>query len=489
MNHRMILSLLGYVLLLIGAFLLLPCVIALIYGERELTAFLIAAGISAGSGLLLCLLRPRKNRSMQARDGFVMVSLSWILISLVGALPFYFSGHIPSYLDAVFEVVSGFTTTGASILPNVSVLSHCELFWRSFTHWLGGMGVLVFMLAVVPMSGESIYLLRAESPGPSVSKMVPKMRTSAMILYVIYIVMTVIQILFYQVGRLFGWGNMALFDSLCLSFGTAGTGGFAVLPDGLAGYSMYEQAVTTVFMILFGVNFSIYFFILCRKFRLVWQNSELKCYIGVILAAIALITVNLVLRGDYFRSVGETVHHVSFAVGSVITTTGYSTVDFSQWPEFSRVILMCLMVIGACAGSTGGGMKVSRILILAKSARAEVRRLLHPHAVEVMSMDGKRVDRAVIHGTSAFLIWYIVILILSVAIISLDNFGTETTLTAVLATLNNIGPGTSAIIGPVGSFAGFSNLSKVVMIADMLFGRLEIFPMLLLLRPSTWVKH
>ncbi len=489
MNARMIAALLGYVLLLIAAFLLLPCLVALIYGERELTAFLVTAGGCALLGLLLALLRPRRKRSMQARDGFVMVALCWVLISLVGALPFYLSGHIPSYLDAVFEATSGFTTTGASILPDVSVLSHAELFWRSFTHWLGGMGVLVFMLAVVPMSGESIYLLRAESPGPSVSKMVPKMRTSALILYAIYIVMTGIQILCYQLGRLFGWGNMALFDSICLSVGTAGTGGFAILPDGLASYSAYEQTVTTVFMILFGVNFSIYFFLLRGKLRLIWQNSELRCYLAIIFAAIVLICANLLLRGGYFHSFGETVHHVSFAVGTVITTTGYGTVDFSQWPEFSRVILMFLMVIGACAGSTGGGMKVSRLMILLKSARSEVRHLVHPHAVEVMTMDGKRVDRAVIRGTAAFLICYLLIFLLSAAILSLDNYGTETTLTAVLATLNNIGPGTSAMIGPAGSFAHFSALSKLVMIADMLFGRLEIFPMLLLLRPSTWSRH
>lgn len=490
MNYRMIFSILGMVLVLIGGFLLLPCVVALYYGEGDFFALIMTAVLSGVIGGLLMLLRPKEERQlMHAREGFVMVALSWIMISLVGALPFYLNGAIPSYLDAVFETVSGFSTTGASILPNVEAMPHGLLLWRSFTHWIGGMGVLVFMLAVVPMSGESIYLLRAESPGPSVSKMVPKMRTSAAITYGIYIVMTLLLILLYQVGRIFGWGEISFFDSVCLGFGTAGTGGFAIRCDGLASYSTYEQALTTVFMILFGVNFSIYFFILCKKYKLAWQNSELKCYVGIILVAIILITVNLVTTGGYFDTVGDTVHHVSFSVGSIITTTGFGTVDFSQWPEFSRTILVLLMIVGASAGSTGGGMKVSRVLILFKSLAREIRRMIHPHAVEIITMDKKKVDKSAISGTAAFLSVYCVVLLVSVLLLSLDNLGTETTVTAVLATLNNIGPGTSAIVGPFGGFAGFSPLSKVVMIFDMLCGRLELFPMLLLIRPSTWRRH
>ena len=489
MNHRMILYLLGYVLLLIGAFLLLPCVVALIYGERALYSLLATVGVCAVAGLLLLLFKPRNRRSMHAREGFVMVSLSWIVISLVGALPFWFSRAIPSYLDALFETISGFTTTGASILTNVEAMPHCLLFWRSFTHWLGGMGVLVFMLAVVPMSGDSIYLLRAESPGPSVSKMVPKMRTSAAILYSIYCVMTLLQILAYRLGDLCGWGEISFFDSVCLAFGSAGTGGFSVRADGLAGYAPYVQSVTTVAMILFGVNFSIYFFLICRTSRLIWKNSELKCYLGIILAAIVLITATLTLHGGDFDTLGETVHHVSFSVGSIITTTGFGTADFSLWPEFSKSILVGLMVIGACAGSTGGGIKVSRLLILYKSARAEIRHLLHPHAVEVMTMDGKRVSSDVIRGTAAFMIVYLFIVLFSIVLVALDNFGAETTVTSVLATLNNIGPGVSIEIGPLGSYANFSALSKLVLSLDMLFGRLELFPVLLLFRPSTWRKH
>ena len=489
MNYRMILSLLGYVLLLIGGFLLLPVLVALCYGEREWLHLILTAALCAGTGFLLSLLKPKKDRRMYAREGFVMVSLSWIFISLAGALPFFLSGAIPSYLDALFETVSGFTTTGASILTDVEAMPKCLLFWRSFTHWLGGMGVLVFMLAVVPMSGESIYLLKAESPGPSVSKMVPKMRTTALILYGIYFAMTVLQILVYQLGNLCGWGEIALFDSVCLAFGTAGTGGFSIRADGLASYSPFVQYVTTVGMILFGVNFSIYYFLLCRKFRLIWRNSELKCYIGIILTAILLICVNLYTVGGYFGTKEEIFRHSSFAVSSIITTTGYGTSDFSRWPEFSRVILLILMIVGASAGSTGGGMKVSRVLILYKAARAEIRHMIHPNTVEVMTMDGKKVPKDVIHGTTAFFIVYFLLLILSVLLISLDGFGTETTLSATLATMNNIGPGTSAMIGPLGSFADFSILSKLVMILNMLLGRLELFPMVLLLRPSTWRKH
>lgn len=488
MNYRMILSLLGYVLLIIGAVLLLPCIVALCYGESVL-ALLITVGICAAVGTGFVLLRPKKHRAMHAREGFVMVSLAWIVISLVGALPFYLSGAIPSYIDAVFETVSGFTTTGASILTAPEALPHCLIFWRSFTHWLGGMGVLVFMLAIVPLSGDSIYLLRAESPGPSVSKMVPKMRTSSLILYAIYLVITLLQFFFYRLGVWCGWGSISVFDSLCLTFGTVGTGGFALASTGMSLYSSYEQTVTTVFMLMCGVNFSIYFFLFCRKFKLVAKNSELKAYLIVVFSAIALITLNLMLRGGYFSSVREAVHHVSFSVASIITTTGYGTADFSLWPEFSKVILVVLMIIGGCAGSTSGGMKVSRVMILVKSARANVRHMLHPHAVEVMTMDGKRVDRDVIDGTSAYLAVYVLIAIVSVALLSLDDLGAETSVSAVMATLNNIGPGVSSLVGPYGSFSVFSDCSKLVMIADMLFGRLELFPMIMLLRPSTWRKH
>lgn len=490
MNYRMIFSLLGNVLLLIAAVMLLPALVALYYAETAGFAILQSATVCGGAGLLLSLLRPKKHRrALHARDGFVMVSLAWIVLSLAGALPFRLSGAIPSYLDAVFETASGFTTTGSSILTAVESMPKCLLFWRSFSHWLGGMGVLVFMLAIVPLSGEGIYLLRAESAGPSVNKMLPKMRDSSITLYTLYFALSVLQYLTYRLGAWCGWGEISVFDSVCLTFGTAGTGGFAVRNDGLAGYSAYVQIVTTVYMLLFGVNFSLYFLLLRRKLRDVWRSSELRAYLLIVFCAITLITINLLTTGGYFRTIGETLRQSSFTVDSIITTTGYGTTDFSRWPEFSRVVLAILMIVGGCAGSTAGGMKVSRVLILCKTVRAELRRLLHPHSVEVMTMDGKRIGREVVHGAGAYLVLYLLLLLISVLLVSLDGFGTETTLSAVLTALNNIGPGLSGQIGPFGSFADFSALSKLVLTADMILGRLELFPVLLLLRPSTWYRH
>lgn len=482
MNKRMIIYILGFILLIEGAFMLLPIIIALVYGEREGFAFLITALSALLLGFLLRLRRPKRTE-LYAREGFVIVAFSWILLSLVGAVPFTLSGEIPSYLDAVFECVSGFTTTGASILNDVESLSHCSLFWRSFTHWLGGMGVLVFMLAILPLSGgQSIHLLRAESPGPTVSKMVPKMRTSSAILYGIYFALTVIQFVFYLAGR------MPVFDALCLTFGTAGTGGFSVTNTGLAGYSTYLQIVTTVFMVLFGVNFSIYFFILRRKLLLVTGNTELKCYLGIMLGAIALITWNTLRQGGYFQSVWEGLHHSAFSVASLMTTTGYCTVDYNEWPEFSKTILVFVMIIGACAGSTGGGMKVSRIIILIKSVIAEIRRGLSPHSVQVISIDGKKLSKETVHGVCTYLIIYVGLIGLSVLVVALDNFDASTTLTSVLATINNIGPG-MGLVGPSGNFSIFSPLSKIVLTLDMLFGRLEIIPMLIILLPGTWRRR
>ena len=489
MNYRMILSLLGDVLLVIGAFLLLPCIVAVIYGEPELWVLLATA---AGSGLLgglFILLRPKRRRELHARDGFVMVALSWILISLIGAVP-----------------VHGLR--GDPVVSRRRVRDDVRLYddRRKHPPRRGGPAEVPAVLAQLhPLArrhgrarvhaGHRAAVRREHLsaarrvPGPSVSKMVPKMRTSAAILYAIYCAMTLLQILFYRLGVLFGWGEITWFDSLCLAFGTAGTGGFSVRNSGLADYSAYLQAVTTVFMVLFGVNFSVYFFLLRRRFRLAWHNSEVRWYFIIIFGAIVLITANLLLTGGFFPTVSQTIHHVAFSVGSVITTTGYGTADFAKWPEFSKTVLLILMAIGACAGSTGGGMKVSRVLILAKTARAETRHLLHPHSVEVMTMDGKRVSNEVIRGTMAFFICYAAIAVVSILLVSLDNFGAETSVTSVFATLNNIGPGLSLEVGPFGSYASFSALSKVVLTLDMLLGRLELFPVLLLLSPATWRKH
>ena len=479
MNKRAIIYVLGAVLLIGAALMLPPLLVALIYHEVSGWYFLWVMLGAAVLGALALRLGGGKRAVMYAKEGLIAVALSWIVLSLVGALPFTLSGQIPFYLDAVFEMISGFTTTGSSILPAVEELDKCMLFWRSFSHWIGGRGILVFMMAILRLEGgQGIHLLRAESPGPAVAKMVPRMADSSKILYTIYLALTVIQILFYLAG------GMPVFDALCNTFGTAGTGGLAIKRDSFLSYSYYAQTVTTVFMALFGVNFSIYFFLLRRKFDLVWKNTELRWYLGLIFGAIAVITVNTL---SYYPRVYDAFHHAAFAVSSIITTTGYGTVDFNLWPELSRVILVFLMIIGACAGSTGGGLKVSRLIILFRAARAEIHRLLHPHTVKVMQMDGKPISRESIRSVSTYLILYVFLVMASVLLVSLDNFDGSTTLTAVLATFNNIGPGLG-MVGPTGSFAAFSPLSKIVLCLDMLFGRLELYPMLVLFCPSTWKR-
>ena len=479
MNKRAIVYVLGAVLLIGAALMLPPLLVALIYHEVSGWYFLWVMLGAAVLGALALRLGGGKRAVMYAKEGLIAVALSWIVLSLVGALPFTLSGQIPFYLDAVFEMISGFTTTGSSILPAVEELDKCMQFWRSFSHWIGGMGILVFMMAILRLEGgQGIHLLRAESPGPAVAKMVPRMADSSKILYTIYLALTVIQILFYLAG------GMPVFDALCNTFGTAGTGGLAIKRDSFLSYSYYAQTVTTVFMALFGVNFSIYFFLLRRKFDLVWKNTELRWYLGLIFGAIAVITVNTL---SYYPRVYDAFHHAAFAVSSIITTTGYGTVDFNLWPELSRVILVFLMIIGACAGSTGGGLKVSRLIILFRAARAEIHRLLHPHTVKVMQMDGKPISRESIRSVSTYLILYVFLVMASVLLVSLDNFDGSTTLTAVLATFNNIGPGLG-LVGPTGSFAAFSPLSKIVLCLDMLFGRLELYPMLVLFCPSTWKR-
>lgn len=478
MNKQMIRYVLGLVLLIEGALLLLPLAVALLYREASWVYFIATIGVCLALGGCMTLRKPQR-RALFPKDGFVIAALSWIVISLVGALPFYLSGQIPRYIDALFEMISGFTTTGSSILTQVEALDHGMLFWRSFSHWVGGMGILVFMLALLPaMGGATIHILRAESPGPSVGKVVPKIRDSAKITYEIYLALTVLLVLLYLAG------GMSLFDSLCIAFGTAGTGGFAVRTSSCAEYSPYIQTVTTIFMMLFGVNFTVYFLLLRRKFRQALHSSELWTYLGVILAATLAISFNI------FRSMasfGQAVHHAAFTVSSIITTTGYGTVDFNLWPEFSRVILCFLMIMGACAGSTGGGFKVSRIVILCRYASNELKRLIHPRTVNVVQVDGKQISRETVHGVLVYTLFYIFIAMASMLLISLDNFDGSTTVSSVLATLNNIGPGLGAV-GPAASFAGLSDLSKAVLCLDMLAGRLEIFPLLVLLLPSTWAK-
>ena len=476
MNLSMIRYVLGLVMMFEGAFLSLPCVVALIYQEKKGFSFFIMMIICLLLGFLLRYKKP-KNHVFYAKEGFVTVAASWIVLSFFGGLPFVLNGDIPSVVDAMFETVSGFTTTGSSILSDVEALSKCSLFWRSFTHWIGGMGVFVFVLAVMPLTGgQNIHLMRAESPGPSVGKLVPKLRTTSMILYKIYFVMTVIMVLLLLVGR------MPLFESLLLSFGAAGTGGFGILNTGCATYTPYVQYVIAVFMILFGVNFNVYYFLLIRRFKEAIKYEELKYYLLFIGASVTLITVNICRT---FPTLEEAFCHAFFQVSSIITTTGYSSCDFNGWPEFSKVILILLMFSGACAGSTGGGIKVSGLVLMLKTVEKELLFYAQPRNVRKVKFNGRVVEHEVIRGMNVYFVAYGFIMMFSVLILALDNFDFTTNFTAVVATLNNIGPGLSAV-GPASNFGAYSDLSKIVMIFDMLAGRLEIFPMLVLLSPYTW---
>ena len=479
MNRKMIFYILSWVLKIEAILMILPIITAIIYKEQEILYFLITAAACALFGFLISPHRPKDMR-LYTREGFVSVALSWVLLSIFGSLPFFISRQIPHFVDALFETVSGFTTTGASILNDVEVLSHCMLFWRSFTHWIGGMGILVFVLAILPTSGaENIHIMRAESPGPSVGKLVPKVRSTAKILYSIYLVMTLMEIILLLAG------GMPLFDALCLSFGTAGTGGFAVTNAGLGGYTMFQQGVASVFMILFGVNFNVYFLIYARKPKDAFKSEEARAYLAIIFAATLMITWDA--RG-YFATLFESFHHSLFQVASIMTTTGFSTTDFDMWPSFSKAILVLLMFIGACAGSTGGGIKVSRIVILVKTVLKEMASMIHPNSVKIIKMDGKPVEHSVLRSINTYLATFILIFVASLLVVCIDRYDLETSFTAVAATFNNIGPGLSAV-GPIKNYGGFNDLSKLVLIFDMLAGRLELYPMVLLFSVRTWRKQ
>lgn len=480
MNKRMIAYVLGLLLLCEAGLLLLPLCVCLIYSESVIASFLVTIGILIVAGLILARFKP-KDKTIFARDGLVIVSLGWILLSLFGALPFFISGEIPNYLDALFETVSGFTTTGASILTDVEALSKSMLFWRSFTHWIGGMGVLVFVMAVLPLAGGGgdLHLMRAESPGPSVSKLVPRSNKTARILYGIYLAMTVTEIVLLLIG------GMPLFDSITIAFGTAGTGGFGVLNSSIASYSKFCQIVITVFMTLFGINFNIYFLLIFRKFKSALKSSELWCYLGIMATAIITITINI---RNYFDNIFEAFHHAAFQVSSVMTTTGFSTADFDKWPEMSRTILLMVMCIGACAGSTGGGFKVSRVILLLKYAKKTVRSLTHPRSVKTITFDGQRVTNETFQGTIGFFIVYVIIFAVSLLIVSADKNDLVTDFSSIVATFNNIGPGLGKV-GPTGNYSSYNSLSEIVFIIDMLLGRLEIFPIICLLTPPIRKKH
>ena len=483
MNYKMMGRLIAQILLAEAAFMVPALIISLVGQDSQaiLGFALSILVILAVAGMLMFFARKAK-KGFYAREGMVCVGLAWIVMSLLGCLPFWISREIPSYLDGLFEIVSGFTTTGASILSNVEGLSKGMLYWRSFSHWVGGMGVLVFLLAVVPVSGRNdgftMHLLRAESPGPNVAKLVPRIRSTAGILYILYIVLTVVDLLLLLAGK------MPVLEAVCTAFGTAGTGGFGVKNDSMASYSPYIQNVCTVFMLLFGVNFSCYYLLIMKQVKSVYEDEELRLYVGMVLGSVLLIVINL--RG-FYGTLEETVRHVFFQVASIVTTTGFATTDFDLWPGFSKSILLCLMVVGACAGSTGGGIKVSRVVLLCKAARKEFQLYLHPNAVKKLKMDNKAVSHETLRSTKIFLSVYLLIFCGSILIVSLDNFDLVTNFTAVAATLNNIGPGLE-VAGPMGNFSSFSYLSKSVMIFDMLAGRLEIFPLLLLFFKDTWKK-
>lgn len=479
MNMSIIIYFLGWVMGIEGALMILPCITAVIYRESSGFYFLGTAVFCSIAGWLLAHKKP-KNTVFYARDGFVSVALSWIVLSLFGAMPFWLSREIPLFEDALFEVISGFTTTGASVLPEVESLSRCMLMWRSFTHWIGGMGVLVFILAVLPLAGGyNIHIMRAESPGPSVGKLVPRVKTTAKILYLIYFCMTAVQILILL------FSGMYWFDAVAMSFGTAGTGGFGILNDSCASYTVLQQTVLTVFMILFGVNFNVYYLFLVKKPKDALQSEEMRGYFTVIFASILFIAWNV--RG-MFPSMFQALHHSAFQVASIITTTGFSSVDFDLWPAFSKTVLVCLMFVGACAGSTGGGIKVSRVAIAVKTVKKELSSLIHPRSVKVLKYEGKAIEHTVLRSINTYLITYMLIFALSTLLISLDNFDSTTNFTAVAATLNNIGPGL-AKVGPACNFGIYSPFSKYVLMFDMLAGRLELFPMMLLFSPKTWIRE
>ncbi|MCM1334517.1 MAG: TrkH family potassium uptake protein [Bacteroides sp.] len=478
MNFRMISYILGWILIFEAIFMSIPFVAALIFGEGVLFALLISAAICLLFGVPLTVIKKPVNKHLFSREGFVIVSLSWIVLSLFGALPFFLSGEIPSFIDAVFETVSGFTTTGASILSDVESLPKSLILWRSFTHWVGGMGVLVFIMAFLSLSGgQNLHIMKAESPGPSVSKLVPKVKTTAILLYAIYFVLTVAEFLLLLLGR------MTVFEALNTAFATAGTGGFGIYNTSMGSFSPYLRVVVTVFMILFSINFNSYFFLVSRKFKEAF-NAEFRAFFLIVVSAIVMITLNI--RGMY-PSLEAALLDSSFTVASLISTTGFSTADFNLWPEFSQTILVAIMFIGACAGSTGGGIKVSRIMILFKSMAKELQALVHPKQVKKIKLNGRPIEHEVVRSVNVYMVAYLLVFTVSVILVSFDNRDLITNFTAVTAAVNNIGPGL-ALVGPTENFGFFSPLSKLVLIFDMLAGRLELFPMLLLFTPSTWKK-
>ena len=476
MNFGFITYIIGWILNFQGLFLLVPCIVSMAYNEKSGFAFVISSLISLTVGMLFTRKKPT-NKSFYAKEGFITVALGWIALSVSGALPFLISGEIPNVFNALFESISGYTTTGATILSDVESLSKGILFWRSFTHWIGGMGVLVFVLCILPLAdGNNMHLMRAESPGPSVGKLVPKMRSTAMILYGIYAALTVVE------GILLLFGGMSLFDAVTTSLATAGTGGFGIKNNSMADYSMYIQNVVDVFMFIFGVNFNIYFLMLVRKPKEILQSEELKTYLGIVLVATVVIALNI---SGSLSSIWVALQQAFFQVTAIITTTGFSTVDFNHWPELSKFILVGLMFMGGCAGSTSGGIKISRIIIAWKNLKNEISSFVHPKRVQVIRLEGRKVGNDVVKSVNAYFVLYALLFIGSMFLICIENGSFETNFTAIAATLNNVGPGLAGV-GPMENFGGFSPLSKCVFMFGMLAGRLELIPMIILFSPWIW---
>ena len=480
MNRRFVVKTIGQICVAESGLLALALIVSLIYGETlSAIAFLQTIVVSLVLGIAIILLaRPRSN-VIYAKESFVVVSVAWVVTSLIGALPFFLSGEIPKYVDAVFETVSGFTTTGASILTDVEALSHGMLFWRSFTHWVGGMGVLVFIIAIIPVSDRQIHLMRAEMPGPIIGKLVPKASDTAKILYKMYIVITALEVIFLL------FGGMDLFEALVHSFGTAGTGGFGIKGDSIGSYSPYIQWVIAVFMLLFGINFNIYYLLLLRKFRSAFRSSELWVYLGIVATATLTIVANIFPLVD---NVADALRHSAFQVSSIITTTGFSTVNFDAWPELSKGILLLLMFFGGCAGSTAGGLKISRVVILGKLIRRELKKMLHPRSVSSVRFEGKELDNSTLSGVSSYFAVYMVCFVVIFLILCFEPFGFETNISATAACFNNVGPG-FALVGPMENYSCYNDFSTVVLSVAMLLGRLEIFPLILACSLSTWKKQ
>lgn len=479
MNFRMVNYVLGWIFIFEAIFMAVPLITSAVYAEGQAALwFAVTAAVCVVIGFLLICVKKPQNKRLYPREGYVIVALSWIVLSVFGALPFVLSGEIPSFVDALFETVSGFTTTGASILNDVEILPKSMLMWRSFTHWVGGMGVLVFIMAFLPLSGgQNMHIMKAESPGPSVSKLVPRVKTTALLLYSIYFVLTLIEFI------LLLCGGMTCFEAVNTAFATAGTGGFGIYNSSIGNFSPYIQIVVTVFMLLFSVNFNSYFLLISRKFREAF-NTEVMVFFIIVATAIAVLTFDNI---SLYSETGDALRHSAFTVSSIISTTGFSTVDFNQWSELSRTVLVLLMFVGACAGSTGGGIKVSRLIILFKSFAKELRIMVHPKQIKKIKIDSHPVEHETARSVSVFIVAYLVVYVLSLIVISFDNHDLITNFTAVSASINNIGPGLE-LVGPTANFSFFSVTSKIVLIFDMLAGRLEIFPMLLLFTPSTWKK-